>query len=290
MGRVDNLLEGKRQIFMNPHLSIGFVGLGKLGEPMAHRLLSSGHQLTAYARRDDVRRRISTRGATLVDSVVDLADRDVVISCLFDDHQLTEVCSPLIQRMRPGAIFVSHTTGSPDTTGALRDLRGNHGAAIVEAPFSGTAEAVRDGELTVLLAGPATVLDDIERILRAYAATIVRTGSLGSALAVKLLNNALFAANTQLLLSVVDVARSLGIADGCLFNALTVSSGGSRAVTHIVDSGRSTDDYGRELARYLDKDVTAARQLAARLGIELTCMNAAIASGPLELTTTSRSS
>lgn len=275
---------------MNQHLSIGFVGLGKLGEQMAHRLLASGRELTVYARRDDVRRRIATSGATLVDSVVDLADRDVVISCLCDDHQLTELCSPLIARMRPGTIFVSHTTGSPDTTRALRDLRRDNGAEIVEAPFSGTNEAIRRGELTVLLAGRADVLDDVEHILAAYAGTIVRTGSLGSALSVKLLNNALFAANTQLVLSVVRVARSLGIADDCLFDALTVSSGGSRALRYIVDSGRSADDYGQELARYLEKDVAAARQLAAGLGIDLPCLTAAITSGPIELTATPRSS
>ncbi|HKH51357.1 MAG TPA: NAD(P)-binding domain-containing protein, partial [Mycobacterium sp.] len=71
--------------------AIGFLGAGQLGEPMVRRLLGADHQVSVFARRDDVRARLRDEGAAMADSVADLAaGSDILISCLFSDVQLRE--------------------------------------------------------------------------------------------------------------------------------------------------------------------------------------------------------
>ena len=71
--------------------TVGFLGAGKLGEPMVQRLLGAGHDVMVYARREEARLRLESRGAALANSVTDLARRsDILIACLFSDAQLRE--------------------------------------------------------------------------------------------------------------------------------------------------------------------------------------------------------
>lgn len=101
--------------------TVGFLGAGQLGEPMVDRLLGAGRDVVAYARRPEVRRRLEVKGAAVADSVADLArSSDVLVSCLFSDAQLRETglgAGGFIANMKPGAIFVSHTTGTLSTLG-----------------------------------------------------------------------------------------------------------------------------------------------------------------------------
>jgi len=72
-------------------MTVGFIGAGQLGEPMVLRLLGAGQPVLVYARRDEVRERLSRHGTELADSVADLAaNSDIVIWCLFSDAQLRE--------------------------------------------------------------------------------------------------------------------------------------------------------------------------------------------------------
>jgi 3-hydroxyisobutyrate dehydrogenase-like beta-hydroxyacid dehydrogenase len=177
---------------------IGFLGAGQLGEPMVNRLLGAGHEVLVYARRPDVRDRLAAQGATLADTVPELAAAsDVLISCLFSDAQLLELGSGpdgFVANAKSDALFVSHTTGTVTT---LQDLAATSPTAleVLDAPVSGTADHIAKGELTVLVGGPSEAVERARPVLEAYANPIVATGALGSALSIKLINNLLFAAN-----------------------------------------------------------------------------------------------
>jgi NAD binding domain of 6-phosphogluconate dehydrogenase len=96
--------------------TVGFLGAGQLGEPMVERLLGAGRDVVVYARREEVRLRLGAKGAAMADSVADLARRsDILISCLSSDAQLRETglgARGFITNAKPGAVFVSHTTGT----------------------------------------------------------------------------------------------------------------------------------------------------------------------------------
>jgi 3-hydroxyisobutyrate dehydrogenase-like beta-hydroxyacid dehydrogenase len=264
---------------------IGFIGAGQLGEPMVLRLLEAGHEVLVYARRPDVRDRVSAQGATLADSMAGLARQaDILISCLFSDAQLLEIgLGPdgLIANAKPGSVFVSHTTGTVSTLAALRDSDPSP-PVILDAPVSGTVENIEAGTLTVLLGGPSDAADDVTPVLAAYADPIVPTGELGSALAIKLVNNLLFSCNAQLLAAAIELGQALGVEAGALLAALQVCSSASHAAAQAQRIG-GIENFVDRATPFLRKDIAAARDAAGEAGVDLGLLGVVVDSGPLAL-------
>lgn len=265
---------------------IGFIGAGQMGEPMVLRLLDAGHQVLVYARRVEVRERLAARGAIPAESVASLArGSDIVISCLFSDAQLLEVAAGadgVLANAKPGAVIVSHTTG---TVGTLSGLAAEvpAGPTLLDAPVSGSAEDIAAGKLTVLLGGPDDAVARVRPVLAAYADPLIATGGLGSALNLKLINNVVFAANAQLVAAAVQLGQQLGVREETLFAALAVSSGGSRAASYVQLAG-GVDGFAKVAAPFLRKDVAACVAAAADAGVELGQLRSVAETGPLSLT------
>jgi 3-hydroxyisobutyrate dehydrogenase-like beta-hydroxyacid dehydrogenase len=268
--------------------TVGFLGAGQLGEPMVERLVGAGHDVLVYVRREDARRRLEAKGATMADSVGDLArGSDVLISCLFSDAQLRETgLGPdgFIANARQGAVFVSHTTGTRSTLEALRDSSAS-APVILDAPVSGTVENIDAGTLTVLLGGPTDAVASVMPILAAYADPVVATGTLGSALALKLINNLLFAANAQLLAAATQLGAQLGVEPSVLLSTLQVCSARSHAAEQAQRIG-GMDRFAELAGPFLRKDIAACREAAAEAGVELGLLETAVGEGPLDLTST----
>jgi len=265
--------------------TVGFLGAGQLGEPMVERLLGAGHDVLVYARREEARRRLEVTGAAIADSVADLArNSDVLISCLFSDTQLRETgLGPdgFIANAKPGSVFVSHTTGTLSTLEALRD--GSPAAPIIlDAPVSGTADDIAAGTLTVLIGGPSDAVATVTPIVSAYADPLLATGALGSALALKLINNVLFAANAQLLAAATQLGEQLRVSPDVLLSTLQVCSAKSDAAVHAHRVG-GMDRFAELAVPFLRKDIAACREAAAEAGVELGLLGTAVREGPLAL-------
>ncbi|WP_272918270.1 NAD-binding protein [Gordonia sp. SID5947] len=108
-------------------------------------------------------------------------------------------------------------------------------------------------------------------------------GPSGTALSAKLLNNALFAACTQVTLSALKAATELGIPERAFLDLLADASGGSAAARYIAASGDSAQTYSDRIARYLTKDLKAASTAAADLGVDIGKLLSAARLGPMEL-------
>jgi 3-hydroxyisobutyrate dehydrogenase-like beta-hydroxyacid dehydrogenase len=252
---------------------------------MVDRLLGAGHDVVVYARREEIRRRLGARGAAVADSVADLArNSEILISCLFSDAQLRETgIGPdgFIANAKQGAVFVSHTTGTLSTLEALRDSSPAP-PVILDAPVSGTVENIDAGTLTVLIGGPSDAVAAATPILAAYANPVVATGALGSALALKLINNLLFAANAQLLSAATQLGAQLGVAPDVLLSTLQVCSAGSHAAGHAHRVG-GMDRFAELAGPFLRKDIAACREAAAEAGVELGLLGTAVREGPMAL-------
>ncbi|WP_280425232.1 NAD(P)-dependent oxidoreductase [Nocardia carnea] len=264
---------------------VGFVGAGRMGEPMVYRLIAAGHRLQVYARRDSVRERLRAAGATVVDSAAEAASSvDIVIACLFSDAQLVEVLAGpggVLAAAPRDAVVVSHTTGTVST---VTDLVAGHpgGPALLDGPVSGSADDIAAGKLTVLLGGAADAVARVRPVLESYASTVIATGALGTALSVKLVNNALFAANAQMAAAALELGTRLGIGEQQLLDALAVSSGRSYAAGSIGRTGGLVT-FEQVVAPFLRKDVAACRAATADLSIDIGRLGAVIDGGPLDL-------
>lgn len=263
-------------------LTIGFIGAGRIGAPMVGRLLAAGHRVRPYARRPEVRDQLAALGAEPVVGIRAIAAADVVVSCLFGDDQISMLLPDVVGAMRAGTVLLSHTTGTPEALRSLDRFAPTGSAAVVDAPFSGTPEAVRAGELVVFLGGTPEHVAIGRRVVECYAGTVIDTGGPGSALRVKLINNLLFAAVSQLTLQGLTVGRGAGIAEGVLLDALAVSSGGSTAGRYIADRGGS-EAFAAAVAPFLRKDVAACRAASADSGVDISALLAAACGGPIDI-------
>ena len=244
---------------------VGFVGAGRMGGPMVSRLVESGHDVRALGRTNEKRQAVTALGAQAVAGLHDIArDADVLIVCVFTDEQVTQVCSPgVLSAMSPGSTVVVHTTGSPHTVQNI--AAHSPGIDVLDAPVSGGPHNIAAGALTVFVGGPDDAVARVRPVLAAYGDPILHVGPLGAGQAVKLTNNALFAAQIGLLREAVALGERLGVDEAQLLEAITHGSGASR-VAGFVAAGGSVDSFVERTSEFIGKDVEVVRKIAAELG------------------------
>lgn len=257
---------------------VGFVGAGRMGAPMVRRLVESGHEVLALARSDDKGAAIGDLGAQPVAAVPEVADAEVVIVCVFTDEQVQQVClhDGLVTAMRPDAALVIHTTGSPRTAQTVA-AQFPH-LDVVDAPVSGGPHNIAAGALTLFVGGPDAAVAKVHPVLSAYGDPILHVGALGSGQAVKLINNALFAAQIGLLAEAVTLGASLGVDEGKLLASVTHGSGASRVGEFIAGRG-SVQGFVGDVGEFIGKDVAVVRKVAAELGSDLGLLDDVISAG-----------
>ncbi|EIV92911.1 NAD(P)-dependent oxidoreductase [Frankia sp. QA3] len=266
---------------------VGFVGAGSMGAPMVERLLAAGVPVHLYARRAEVQARFAELGAVIEPSLERVAAAaPVLIVCPFSAAQLAEIAGGpdgLLAHATPGSVVVQHATVP---TEAIRQLAADAAArdiTVLDAPISGTSAAILAGRLTVLIGGAAAAADRVEPLLAAYASTIVRTGEVGSATTVKLINNLTFAAHVQTAVAAVQLGEKLGIQDRDLLAAVTACSADSVVFRHLQAIG-GVEEFLAAAGPYLRKDVAAVEEVAAALGLDTGLLGEVVQSGPLPLT------
>jgi 3-hydroxyisobutyrate dehydrogenase-like beta-hydroxyacid dehydrogenase len=224
---------------------------------MVDRLLGAGHEVTVLARREEVRRELAESGARLVATASDAAaGSEVVVVCLFSDAQLAEVTPGLLAGLRPGAVVASHVTGRRTTIQELGNRAAQLGAHVVDAPVSGGVDEIRAGRLTVMLGGAEEAVSKVTAVIAAYADPCIRTGALGSALAVKLVNNLLFATHAQTAAAAIELGERLGVEQEALLQVLENASGRSFASSSIGRLG-SVSGWSDVVGEFMRKDVAA---------------------------------
>jgi 3-hydroxyisobutyrate dehydrogenase-like beta-hydroxyacid dehydrogenase len=246
-------------------MHVGMIGLGSMGMPMLERLRAAGHDVSFRARRPEVIARAQGLGAR---PAADFADRDAVIVCVYSDDQVREVGPGVVAGMRPGATLVNHTTGDPATATLLAEAAAPRGVRVLDAALSGGPADIRAGQLTLLIGGDEAVFADVRPALASYAGQLLHVGGLGDGQRVKLVNNALFAAQVSLVAEAERVAGALGVDPVKALEAIAHCSADSRVLRTVLAVGSSATMA--ELAgQFIRKDVAVVEQVARDLGVEL---------------------
>lgn len=249
-----------------------------MGAPMVRRLVESGHDVAALGRTDEKRAAVSDLGARPVATLTDVAAADVVIVCVFTDEQVHQICfrDALAAAMRPGASLVIHTTGSPATARAIAAEFSHIG--VVDAPVSGGPHDIAAGEVTLFVGGSDEAVGRIRPVVAAYGDPILHVGPLGGGQVVKLINNALFAAQIGLLAEAVSLGASLEVDENRLLDSITHGSGASRVGEFIARRG-SVHGFVADVGEFIGKDVAVVRRIAAELGSDLGLLDDVIDAG-----------
>jgi 3-hydroxyisobutyrate dehydrogenase-like beta-hydroxyacid dehydrogenase len=250
-------------------MRVGFVGAGRMGRPMVDRLVAAGHEVRVLGRSARARDSLRSAGAHPVAQVTEAGiGAAVVCICVFSDDQVRQVCldSGLLETMPVGSVLVLHTTGSPRTAQAIAAEAASRGIGVVDAPVSGGPHDIAAGHVTLLVGGAKAEIERVEPVLRAYGDPVLLVGPLGAGQGVKLVNNAVFAANIGVLADAVRLGAQLGVDEAVLLGA------GRGSVAAFADAVRE----------FLVKDVAVVRGVAAEVGASLGVLDAAIDTLPFK--------
>jgi 3-hydroxyisobutyrate dehydrogenase-like beta-hydroxyacid dehydrogenase len=173
-------------------MRIGFVGLGHMGGNMAARFLDAGYEVHGESRTRDSARELIDRGLRWHDTPREIAEAaDVVFTSIPDDDTLEAVGSGLdgiLEGLGPGKTWVDVSTVSPRASRAMAERARERGAAMLDAPVSGSVPQVRSGTLTIMVGGDERSYERVEPLLLVLG-TPTRIGENGQGLALKLAIN-----------------------------------------------------------------------------------------------------
>jgi len=196
-------------------MRIGWIGLGRMGFALASRLLEAGHDVAIYNRTRAKGQPLADRGATLVDSPADLADRDIVFTMVAGSADVAEVVTGpngLLSRshVAPGLI-VDSTTISPTAAAKIREAATARGVAMLAAPVSGNPKVVASGRLTIVVSGPQDAWERARPYLELLGRSVTYVGEGDRARLVKICHNLMLGVVAQCMAEVTVLAEKGGV-------------------------------------------------------------------------------
>ena len=162
-----------------------------MGAPMATKMTEWAGGITVYDIRADAMTPLAEKGATLADSVSDVANADIIHITVLDDAQVREVVGELAAHAKPGTVIAIHSTIKDTTAAQLAgDLR-PQGIHVVDAPVSGGAAAAAKGELATMVGAEREIYERIKPAFKHWAAVVIHAGEPGAGTRMKLARNML---------------------------------------------------------------------------------------------------
>jgi 3-hydroxyisobutyrate dehydrogenase len=254
--------------------SVGFVGLGRMGRPMATRLLGAGVSVTLFdTRRDAVDRVVAESGGTAAASLAELAaGRDVVITMLPNGDVVRSVVlgeggDALRDGMARGSVLIDMSSSSPTGTQALGRSLAERGIAMLDAPVSGGVARAETGALAIMVGGDADVVARCHPLLRIIGERVFPSGPLGSGHALKALNNLVSAAGLLAAAEALLIGRRFGLDPTRMIDVFNASTARNNSTEHkfkqFVFSRTFASGFALDL---MVKDLATALDLARETG------------------------
>ena len=179
---------------MKDEVKLGFVGLGQMGARIAKRMVAWPGGVSVFDVSSDAMKRLADTGASLADSVAEVASADIIGIAVLDDAQVREVITGrdgLAANARAGTIIAIHSTISDATAVELANKLQPQGIHVIDAPVSGGVPAAKEGELATMVGADDDVFNRIYEPFSLWASLIVHAGPPGAGTRMKLARNML---------------------------------------------------------------------------------------------------
>ena len=258
----------------NRKYTVGFVGIGKMGLPMASRIAAHGYPLNAYDISAAAIKEFSSRvanaraaktlaeiGRTCKVVILMLPDSNVVNRVLFGEKD------SLAAHLSRGSIVIDMSSSNPSVTREIGPQMKEAGIDLIDAPVSGGVKRAIDGSLAIMVGGDGAVIARVRPLLLTMGKAIIETGVLGSGHAMKALNNYVSAAGLLAACEALKVGADFGIAPERIIAVLNASTGKNNSTENkmmqFVVSKQFNSGFSLGLMR---KDITIATDLSKKLG------------------------
>ena len=268
---------------MNPITSekdtLGFIGIGYMGRPIAQRLLQSGFKLTAYNRHRNKAEELVQYGGSVAETIAELASHcNVVLSCLPNDEAVLNVYrgpDGVFANAHRGSLVIEMSTVYPKTSEELSRLGAERGVDVLDVTISGSTPAAEQGALTLFGGGDSGCFAAADSIFRVIARKYFYLGPSGSGATMKLVVNTLLGIGMQAIAEAVELGEKAGLDRNRLLDVLSQTA--VVAPAHLGKLQRAmTGDYSPQFPlRLMNKDFGLILNLAAEVGAQMPAAQAA---------------
>ena len=252
--------------------TVGFIGAGTIGGPMARRLLETGHELVVHDLRPEALRPLGEAGAATASCPREVAERcRIVLTSLPGPAEVEAVAlgeRGILAAAQRGDVHVDLSTSSWAMVRRLAEVEARAGVSLVDAPVSGGAAGAAQGTLTVMASGSRAAYERVEPLLRSLGKNVFHLGDSGAGTLVKLANNAVFLCAGLVAQEVFVLAAKAGLDPARLLEVLRTGSAGMYLGLAELFLKRGFDAPIFQLS-LAEKDVALALDSARELAVPM---------------------
>lgn len=251
--------------------TIGFIGLGHMGGPMAVNLVKAGYVVRGFDLMPELLQAVSSQGVIPCHSVIEAIDGcDVVITMLPAGQHVISVWSELTISVPPGTLLIDCSTVDIESSRRAHAMAGERACPSLDAPVSGGTTGAQVGTLTFMVGGDPDAFSAADPILRVMGRKIIHCGGAAMGQAAKICNNMILGISMIAVSEAFVLAEKLGLSQQSLFDVASVSSGQCWSLTTYcpvpgpVPSSPANHDYRPGFATALMlKDLMLSQDAAA---------------------------
>ena len=246
--------------------TIGFIGLGKMGHPMALNLIKAGHEVIVYNRSKQKTQAHADAGGRVAESIAELsAASDIVITMISDDDALHGVAlgdDGVIANMAEGGIFIDMSTVSPAASIKVGDATRQKNIAYLRSPVNGSVVQAAGGILVILCSGPKASFDFIHPLFEIMGDRIFYLGEEEQARYLKLAINTMIGISSSMMGEALAFGEAGGLDWDTMIEVIASSAVGSPVVNYKVEALKNRDFTPAFTARQMAKDFDLALDTA----------------------------
>jgi 3-hydroxyisobutyrate dehydrogenase len=254
--------------------TIGFIGLGNMGGPMAANLVKAGHEVVAFDLVEASRNQARSDGAAVAESAAAaVKGAEAVVTMLPAGKHVLAVWGDIVPTMPKGTLIIDCSTIDVESAKQAHALAAKHGVASVDAPVSGGTGGAKGATLTFMCGGEEKAFAAAKPVLEKMAKKIVHCGGAGAGQAAKICNNMILGISMIAVSEAFTLAEKLGLSHQALFDVASTSSGQCWSLTSYcpvpgpVPTSPANNDYKPGFASALMvKDLTLAQDAAKAAG------------------------
>lgn len=252
-------------------MKVGFIGVGLMGHGMARNIVEKGWPLTVLGHRS--RQPVEDlvgRGAAEAKNAAELArDCDLIFICVTGTPQVEANIfgeNGILAGITPGTIVVDSSTTVPDSTRKVAAAIAEKGGRFMDMPLNRTPVQAEEGKLAVMYSGEEALFEEIRPVVECFANTFTYCGEVGTAIAIKLINNFIALSTALLANEAMAVARKAGIDKQVLYNVLSAGGADSVMFRRMAQNMLHGDDTAFQFTiRNMHKDLTYYTRMAEDL-------------------------
>jgi 3-hydroxyisobutyrate dehydrogenase-like beta-hydroxyacid dehydrogenase len=250
---------------MSDLVTVGFVGVGRMGGPICHNVLRANHSLVVHTRSASKAEPLLAAGAAWAGDLGELVERaDVVLTCL-DTLQASEQVylgsGGLLASGGRSRLFVEHSTISDALAQRIGGTASALGVEFLDAPLSGGPEGAQKGTLAIMVGGAKSAFERVLPVLRAYGETVVHFGAVGSGTRAKLVNQLLTFVHAAAAAEAIALAQRTGLNLQSVAELLRASFGHSRMLDRTLERVQSGHYAAGAALSLFEKDLGIVREL-----------------------------